>query len=266
MTPKKYRKFRNFWHCWYVEWEQFVSFWNNLCQRLFAAENLELDNFNALPQCPVKYDKVLGRSLSELTLSGAFRFKNSLSFKLCPWIFCGLGVFRVNVFHTSCLLYTLLLTKKCFCHFRWKLVPYAPSLQRYSTSRCSDLRQIKFEPWNFSTLRITHALCFSTKWRGYACNAACLRMLNEAPNKLTSRRVLLRFMQVFQTRCVETSHAHEQGGVDVPTMQPAAHAEFESSSCSRTLPNFPGLIPHYQFLLVWSYAHGTSSANKYAKY
>ena len=112
MTPKKYRKFRNFWHCWYVEWEQFVSFWNNLCQRLFAAENLELDNFNALPQCPVKYDKVLGRSLSKLTLSGAFRFKNSISFKLCPWIFYGLRVFRVNAFHTSCLLYTLLLTKK----------------------------------------------------------------------------------------------------------------------------------------------------------
>ena len=39
----------------------------------------------------------------------------------------------MNVFHTSCLLSTLFLTKKSFSHFRWKLVPYAPSLQKYST-------------------------------------------------------------------------------------------------------------------------------------
>ena len=129
--------------------------------------------------------------------------------------------------------------KKCFCDFRWKLVPYAPSLQKFSTPRSrsqkGDLRQINLEPWDFSTLRITHALCISTRWSEYACNAACLRMLNEASNKFTSRRVLLRFMQILRKRCV-----------DVPTMQPAAHAtstiffmQSHAAKFSRLDPLFP---------------------------
>ena len=60
-------------------------------------------------------------------------------------------------------------------------------------------------------------------------------MLNEASNKFTSRRVLLRFMQILRKRCV-----------DVPTMQPAAHAtstilfmQSHAAKFSRLDPLFP---------------------------
>ena len=117
--------------------------------------------------------------------------------------------------------------KKCFCDFRWKLVPYAPSLQKFSTPRSrsqkGDLRQINLEPWDFSTLRITHALCISKRWSGYACNAADYACLTKHQTN-SPRGECSWDLCKSCARSVETCHEHEQGGVDVPTMQPAAHA------------------------------------------
>ena len=89
-------------------------------------------------------------------------------------------------------------------------------------SQKDDVRQPRtlrlFDSAHYARVVLQHAVT----WIRLQCS--WLRMLNEASNKFTSRRVLLRFMQILRTRCVETCHEHEQGGVDVPTMQPAAHA------------------------------------------
>ena len=45
-------------------------------------------------------------------------------------------------------------------------------------------------------------------------------------------------MQILRTRCVETYHEHEQGGVDVPTMQPAAHATIKIFQVSSLITSF----------------------------
>ena len=109
-------------------------------------------------------------------MSGAFRFKNSISFKLCLLIFCGLRVYQMNVFHTSCLLSTLFLTKKVLFSLSMEIgtlcTIFAEVLHPKQGADPRRTMCASLEPWDFSILRITHALCFSTRWRGYACNAA----------------------------------------------------------------------------------------------
>ena len=57
--------------------------------------------------------------------------------------------------------------------------------------------------------------------------------------------MLLRFMHILRTRSVETCHVHEQGGVDVPTMQPAAHATIKIFLFQSHATKFPGIIHDY---------------------
>ena len=100
-------------------------------------------------------------------------------------------------------------------------------------SQKDDVRQPRtlrlFDSAHYARVVLQHAVT----WIRLQCS--WLRMLNEASNKFTSRRVLLRFMQILRKRCV-----------DVPTMQPAAHAtstiffmQSHAAKFSRLDPLFP---------------------------
>ena len=134
----------------------------------------------------------------------------------------------MNVFHTSCLLSTLFLTKKVLLWLSMEIGTLCTIFAEVLHPK-EQIPEGWFAPDKPRTLRLFDSAHYARvvhqhamKWIRLQCS--WLRMRNEASNKFTSRRVLLRFMQILRTRCVETCHEHEQGGVDVPTMQPAAHA------------------------------------------